>query len=385
MKLTTWLAGSIARACAVPDKGQALDSQEQRRLVLVQFCNLASVGMMLWFAALYALVDWQALHRPALLSLACIPLYLLSFRLNRRGRHLLAKLLLFGTLSGSILLSTALFIGKAPGEHFFFLTAALLPLLIWSLEWPGWILGFMGFNIGGFLFIQFRPAEPVLLAGAFPPAWLPFFNIMSIVASYGVTLVILVLFQRRADADAQTLQEKARLMEELMHQFQELSNTDSLTSLHNRRAMLFRLEEERARLNRVHSTFSLLMADIDLFKEINDRHGHEAGDAVLVQLGRLLRGSLRDIDHVARWGGEEFLILLPDTGMEGALVVAEKIRQKVDQGGFAWEGQHLACTVTIGVAVHSLSQTKLDETIRQADAALYRGKARGRNQVASAG
>jgi diguanylate cyclase (GGDEF)-like protein len=314
-------------------------------------------------------------------TVACIPLYLLAWVLNRRGHPLASKLTLCSVLSGSIFLATALLFGKGPGLHFFLLLAAVLPLLLWPLNRPFWIVVFMGGSLAGFLFVQWRTDETAVLVRNFPPEWLPFFNAFAVVAVYGVTVVILALLQRRSETDSLSLEEKARQLEPLLHQFEELSNTDPLTSLNNRRAMLLRMEEERVRMTRNHSLFSLILCDIDLFKAVNDEFGHEAGDVVLVGIGAVFREALREVDHVARWGGEEFLILLPDTGGEGARVVGEKLRQRVEAARFRWNDRDLRCTMTFGVAVHGSGSRDLLETIRRADAALYEGKRQGRNRV----
>jgi diguanylate cyclase (GGDEF)-like protein len=350
---------------------------EKRRLVLLQYINLLAVANMGAFLLLYALVGAAELALPMVTTATCIPLYLGAWLLNRRGHPLAAKITLCAVLSGSIFLATAVYFGRAPGLHFFLLLAAVIPLLLWPLNRPAGILVFMGGSLAGFLFVQLRADESGILVRQFPPGWLPFFNVFSVVAVYAVTVVILALLQRRAETDSLRLAEKAK-------QLERLSNTDPLTGLNNRRAMLSRMEEERVRMSRNHRVFSLILCDIDFFKAINDEHGHEAGDAVLVGIASVFREALREIDPVARWGGEEFLILLPDTTGDGAIVVGEKLRQRVEAARFSWSGKDLRCTMTFGIAVHTAGSKDLLETIRRADTALYEGKHRGRNRVALA-
>lgn len=132
-------------------------------------------------------------------------------------------------------------------------------------------------------------------------------------------------------------------------------------------------------------TAALVMFDLDHFKRINDKFGHAAGDEVLKNLARLVRESMREHDELYRYGGEEFLLLLPETGNEGELTVAEKVRRAVETQRFRHDGKALpVITVSVGVACLPDKGTSLSEALAAADAALYRAKQRGRNCVVSA-
>jgi len=131
------------------------------------------------------------------------------------------------------------------------------------------------------------------------------------------------------------------------------------------------------------STVSLLFVDVDHFKHINDTYGHETGDRVLKRIIRLARGCLRSDDTVARWGGEEFVVLLPATDLNGALLIAEKIRQRIGAEHFDAFAGGLQVTVSIGCAEISSSE-ELDELVARADHALYEAKHLGRNQTVAA-
>lgn len=165
------------------------------------------------------------------------------------------------------------------------------------------------------------------------------------------------------------------------HRLDDLASHDSLTGLLNRRRMLERLRERRAEFDRRSRPFALVLADIDHFKQVNDAHGHDVGDRVLSELSRVLSSHLREEDVLCRWGGEEFLILLSEASLEGASVVAEKLRQVVERHPFEVGPDRLPLTMTFGVCVFDGSET-LDQAINSADSALYRGKAAGRNRVA---
>lgn len=156
--------------------------------------------------------------------------------------------------------------------------------------------------------------------------------------------------------------------------------TDPLTALLNRRAMEGQLEVEHARSSRHNDSYALIMGDLDRFKKVNDTYGHDVGDEILRELAERMRSSVRLEDAIARWGGEEFLILLPATGNEDALTVAEKIRNKVNGKRFATSATTLTITISLGIAVFR-NDTEPGEVIKRADQALYRAKENGRNRV----
>ena len=156
--------------------------------------------------------------------------------------------------------------------------------------------------------------------------------------------------------------------------------TDPLTGLLNRRAMDAELSTARARAIRHGQTYALMMADLDHFKRVNDAYGHEVGDEVLVELARRLQRSVRTEDRVARWGGEEFLLLVQDVTDAGAMQVAEKIRRVVAQTPFVTTAGELDIAISVGLAIHH-EAIPADELIAQADQALYQAKQNGRNRV----
>jgi diguanylate cyclase (GGDEF)-like protein/PAS domain S-box-containing protein len=160
-----------------------------------------------------------------------------------------------------------------------------------------------------------------------------------------------------------------------------LATTDPLTSASNRRAGEERLAEAFGRWRRYQRSFVVLMIDCDHFKAINDRWGHDGGDAVLVAMVRLCRENMRETDVTIRWGGEEFLLLLPETSRETALVAAERLRQAIEAATVECHGQMINLTVSIGVAEPGETDICADDAVRRADRALYRAKSAGRNRV----
>lgn len=162
---------------------------------------------------------------------------------------------------------------------------------------------------------------------------------------------------------------------------QRLALTDALTELPNRRFTVERLEQEWALSQRSDRQLSCMMVDIDHFKAINDRLGHQAGDEVLKSVAQALRQAARTQDQVCRYGGEEFVVICPDTGIEAAVQCAERLRQTVSKLVSKVGGSNLALTVSIGVAEHRPEMVAVDDLLARADACLYAAKEAGRNRV----
>lgn len=163
----------------------------------------------------------------------------------------------------------------------------------------------------------------------------------------------------------------------------EAARTDPLTGLMNRRAMLERLEESLRRFRQDGTLFTLLLADIDRFKSINDRFGHDVGDKALIRTAECITARLRPGDHAARWGGEEFLILLSQTDLNTGVDVAESVRRSVAVEPLDVPDAPQSLTLSLGVAAYRDGQT-LDACIKAADTALYRAKVEGRDRVLAA-
>ena len=161
----------------------------------------------------------------------------------------------------------------------------------------------------------------------------------------------------------------------------ELSQSDALTSLYNRGQLFPRLEQEVQRTRRSGRGFCVLMIDLDGLKAINDSMGHLRGDEVLRAVGRVITGSIRGVDAAYRYGGDEFLILLPETEFVGAYVVAEKIREGVEQIGASLASEEATTSVSIGLVSHPEDGWTTEELMIAADRAMYQAKALGKNQI----
>ncbi len=178
--------------------------------------------------------------------------------------------------------------------------------------------------------------------------------------------------------------ERTQALQEANRQLEQLANTDALTGLPNRRQALYRLARAWQAAEQADAPLACLMLDADGFKQANDTHGHDAGDEVIRQLGWLLRDSLRTDDFVGRMGGDEFLVILPDTPLAGALLIAEQLREagtrlRVPLGTAEWRG-----SLSIGVAVRAPGMPGYEALIKAADNGLYAAKRQGRNRVGQA-
>ena len=168
-------------------------------------------------------------------------------------------------------------------------------------------------------------------------------------------------------------------LENALKRIGDMAIRDELTGVYNRRYLMERIVEESQRCNRYGSTYCLCMLDIDLFKRVNDSYGHLAGDEVLRGVAMLASKTLRGTDFFGRFGGEEFIIALINTSIDGATIIAERVRQKIEEISFDEIHPGLQITVSIGVAAH-VSSEEPAQTLKRADDALYRAKDSGRNR-----
>lgn len=171
-------------------------------------------------------------------------------------------------------------------------------------------------------------------------------------------------------------------MQEISQKFEKLAKIDSLTQLSNRHAATQIIEYEQRRLERNKSELSLILCDIDHFKLINDKYGHDAGDFILIELAKMFTLSIRKQDTIARWGGEEFLFILPDTCAEKSIIIVKKIHQSMNQKFFQYQENTLKVTVSMGIKT-VLADENIKQSINTADEYLYQAKNAGRNRSVS--
>ena len=173
------------------------------------------------------------------------------------------------------------------------------------------------------------------------------------------------------------------MMRDLNAALREASTHDSLTGLANRRLLVERLKKETERFIRYQRPFSIAMLDVDHFKSINDQYGHELGDSALTEIARVLDAEIREQDLCGRWGGEEFLILMPETRADAATQVLERVRGAIQRLAIRAQTDSVSITISAGIAEHQPGES-YSETINQADHALLVAKRGGRNQLSTA-
>lgn len=178
----------------------------------------------------------------------------------------------------------------------------------------------------------------------------------------------------------QQLAARTAELEEASTRLEQLAQVDPLTGLLTRRGFIEQADAEIRRVFRTDRTFSLVLVDVDDFRRCNDRFGHACGDQVLQQAAALLGERARDVDRLARWGGDEFVILLPETDTDGAVALAEQLRDTVARAPFDYRGHPLEITMTFGVSSYRRGEA-LDNCVARADTALTQGRKRGPNRV----
>ncbi len=238
--------------------------------------------------------------------------------------------------------------------------------------------------LGGVVLLSYLVLLAALLAWA--PERIDIHVEAIIVFAYGIMLSLVAYLGSFIAGLRRSLMQRNRELETAMKELRELATRDPLTRLPNRRTLMEHLDREAARTDRRNPASQALcvcMLDVDLFKRVNDTYGHQVGDAVLRRIAAALRRSLRGGDFVGRFGGEEFLLILPENTREDAERAAERIRRGIAVLRIPELPAGETMTVSLGVAVHRPGET-VDQTLGRADAALYEAKHRGRNHVVMA-
>ena len=256
---------------------------------------------------------------------------------------------------------------------------------LWTFMFPPLFLYMYGFRKGitgilisisimGFI-LFFRNGELLFTE------YLVTFKSRYLLALSGVTLISCAAEYSRRKTHAEVMYLNEHLLE-TTEKLKEAARTDTLTGLSNRRDLYEKIEYEQIKLNRHPDCYSIIIADIDHFKKINDTYGHDCGDEVLKKIASIIRENTRKEDTACRWGGEEFFLLLPSTGQAGCLAAAEKLRDKIEKTVFKYKEIELNLTVSIGIET-CCAEKDVDDYIKLADRKLYIAKQQGRNRVVS--
>lgn len=311
------------------------------------------------WVVLYALLGSMPL---VVLSVVSVALYAVARWLLERRRNLLASVLIWTEAVGHAVIGSLL-LGWDSGFHYFLMMLSV-PLLVIGTP-PRRALPLTGVVLLAYAALYavctwLGPLRPL------PPLQAGIAMWVNIVLVFGMFYAMAAYYRVRVvDAERRLL---------------EMATIDPLTGLANRAQFQVRAASELSRMQRSGEPVALMLADVDFFKRINDEFGHDAGDKVLVRLAAVLREGLRDCDVLARWGGEEFLALLPACDSRGAYDVAERLRQAVAGAHVDIGGRALEVTMSFGIAEVDADHDLLAATTR-ADRALYRSKREGRNRV----
>jgi diguanylate cyclase (GGDEF)-like protein len=317
------------------------------------------------FVPMFALVGHPRL---AAFNVASIAAWIVAWLANRRGRSTLAMGLLTVEVVAHAVLAV-LTLGWSSGFQYYLLP--LIPFVMFNDRLASRTVALISAGLFAALIALRAVAPEIGAGGAVAGALAPVLSYGNLVIPL-LALALVSFYFRSASTSAERRMESMAL-------------TDPLTGLLNRRSMEQRLREAAHGFQRSGCAFSVVMADVDHFKRVNDVHGHAVGDRVLRAVATLFGEGLRGHDAVARWGGEEFLLLLPDTDAPTACEVAERLRAAVAaQLGVAAGIADSAVTMTFGVAVLERGM-RVGECLKRADEALYAGKDAGRNRVVRMG
>jgi diguanylate cyclase len=330
--------------------------------IMTRRVTLVAAGVDLAFIGLFLLLDSPFL---AWLNIASIAVYAVAYWMLTRHINMPAVALIWFEVLGHAAVGTML-VGWDSGFHYYLLM--FIPAIVVSGDRKRMVF---------LLMLLFAYYLGLHAASRWMGVMAPLSGTgLWIVHSFNVAIVFAM-----ASYTARFYYGTVRRAEKKLVEF---ATRDSLTGLSNRRNLLSLAEHEIARARRTGEPIALVIADIDHFKQINDQHGHEAGDHVLSRVGALLMQLCRGQDIVARWGGEEFLLLLPATDIAAATTLAERIRESVASAAIDHAGKRVSFTLSLGVAVLSLDE-ELSTAIARADSLLYQSKAQGRDRVTVAG
>ncbi|RZI82760.1 MAG: GGDEF domain-containing protein [Rubrivivax sp.] len=322
-----------------------------------------SIMCFLTHLAFLALFHVNGIKDMALVNVGSILCYVLTFTLALRGQVNLAWMIITSEVVGHAVLAV-FYIGWDSGFHIYIMCVPPVMVVSTLPVWRGKVPVVAGL-MGLYLWLDYarRDATPLFQLDRTVLDGLHYFTVIS-------ALTILVLLAGMY----------YRFVLQSEKQLREMATTDPLTRLRNRRSVMDTSLSEAAKQRRDGRPLSFVLCDVDHFKSVNDSFGHEAGDEVLKAVAQVLRGGVREVDHAARWGGEEFLLLLPETALPGAALVANRLRENVAELRIPGKNGPLTVTMTFGVSTLHLNEP-IEQAIARADVALYQGKHGGRNRV----
>jgi len=392
--------------------GEALLAEQAnlRREVLMwqRWVRYLALGAMVLLSLLYSSTMQAALTPLALLASGYIGVvfstaWILDRSPSRAAQSWIPSLLLTADIAA---LAGFIYLTSAPEQFHRILLLGFLSMQL-AVFYFGRAHGTLAALLTIAAYLLFAVGVPAFVPGPRPPAVDVAFDVTLFALISAVLIYTFGSFRERMDAlrmyckvvergEVATLPQLgaerwpdeltllARSFQAMHARLAEQIGSDPLTGCMNRRSLEARLRSDLRQARRRGSTVAVVGVDLDHFKEINDTRGHPVGDIVLQQLAGIMKVTARDTDSVARFGGDEFVILLPDTGWQGALTFAERLRRCVDDYSFGPPDAPVTTTISVGVALGRGSEaTSADALLKEADTALYKAKTAGRNRVFS--
>ncbi len=352
-------AVSVASVASVAPGGSAGSKLARRAFwIMTRRVTVVAAGVDLALLLLFLLFDSPLL---AWLNVASIALYAVAYWLLTRHHNMAALALIWLEVFGHAAVGSIL-VGWDSGFHYYLLM--FIPAIAVSTRVPVIVV------LLALLLVFYLGLHTISHAtGVLTP--------LSVTGMWVVHAVNVAIVFAMASYTARFYYNTVRRAE---HKLVELATQDPLTGLANRRNLIARAEQEIARARRSGAPIALMIADIDHFKQINDQYGHDTGDQVIHQIAQLLSGLCREQDTVSRWGGEEFLLLIPATGIEDARLLAERFRLAAEATHIEHADAKIAITLSFGVTALAVIEP-LGVAIARADRAMYQSKAAGRNRV----
>ena len=345
----------------------------------IQFTNAGAIlriASLIPFILLYVIINPSAFWPLIIVHTSSILLLLLTFHFNATRQYLIASVWANIMVSLSVFINLWFFFGNLTSNHFFFILFALFPIITIPRKQKCAIVAMLLMNLVFFtLILEHKPIYD--LSNHFTAEELTLFRIAAILLTLVFVIGAFYIYQQVLYRSQQKLEANSTILQTVLAEVNQLATLDALTRLWNRRSIEERLQIEITSAKRYSNPLSMIMFDLDRFKHVNDTLGHDTGDEVLKRIAGLVKTTLRGSDIFGRWGGEEFLVILPQTSLEGALLVAEKIRQTMET---YWHDQAGVVTASFGVA--ALEQGENSTSFwKRVDNALYRAKTNGRNLV----
>ena len=333
----------------------------------------------LFFLLFYSIYDFHAFLPGLYLIAFGIPCSLSTLLLNDKGHPLPASIVMNLSTSLPVFLNLLLFFGSSIGHHYFFILFSLLPLFTvpGNRKVPMLFLSFM--NLALFLCLPDK-ALFMDLSMVLSPNIIAGFRRVTMFMSFSGVIVVTFIYRQILHTSEAELKKRTEVLGDAYHLVNQLASLDSLTTIYNRRHLEELIQQEIEQAARHRTPLSMVLFDLDHFKKINDIHGHDVGDQVLKLVASMVGRIIRGTDYFGRWGGEEFIVILPQTTLNGTMQVAEKIR-------FAMDAEHqkneIFVTGSFGVADWSRGES-LEQFCKRVDKALYQAKDEGRNRVVAA-